>query len=94
MQWKKTLQNHPSAFGHILSLSLLGLLLSEFSLDMVFIIYQNPHFGNAIELGSKGLVKLYHKLYVSISMYIFSMAVTQAACSMPCGNPHRVPSLY
>ena len=51
----KTIQNHPSAFGHILSLSLLGLFLSELSLDvlMVFIIYQNPHFGNAIELEPK-----------------------------------------
>ena len=73
------------------------LLLSECSLDVltVFIIYQNPNFGNAIELALKFTKIISQIIPVSLSVYLFPYLYTCFPICIPVSlSVYLFPYLY
>ena len=79
---KKNILEFPKCIWTYLSLIFIGLLLSECENEQIllFIICMNPDFGSVFNLALKFRKLISWTLFRILSIYMFSMAVTPAAC--------------
>ena len=78
---KKTIRS-PQCFWALLSLILLGLLLSECGKEQILllIIHTNPNFGSVVNLALKFSKIISWTIFCTLLIYMFSISVSTPAC--------------